>query len=472
MADMDALFEYAGQTLAGGYVIYLGLLALLGYAGFHTGVLATLLYLRWRHRLPSRLLPVELVYGFINPLIYLLVFQPYGAFRPRKPIDDWMDAIAWTLFVALWGSRLLLPRTLEASPAARMRLARLCLLGLVVLAGFALSDLTRVWGHQVWGAGPRFRPWWGSVWLLFALAPLYAIPAVLLHTYRTRLMRADARVQFLLLPRRPAVRLAIGASVLALISLGLSMVRSPDAHARARVGELAPVILETASRYQVDPHLLAALVYVTGREQSEPFRDHFERLVTTTFLVDAESHFKLSKPFDCSLGLAQIKPVTALTALRLCEAAGQPWQLWPKHLRDVPELGPEWRPGPDALAACAPPVRPVPTNKPEVVASLLRDESNIAFAGLILGLYQWQWRSAKPEWDISRRPDILATLYQIGFAKSRPHAAPRSNAFGARVAAISRERWLRDRFDGPRLARVAPSSPRTRDPRDPRPVNP
>ena len=48
MADMDALFEYLGQTLAGGYLIYLGLLALLGLAGFHAGVLATLLYLRRR----------------------------------------------------------------------------------------------------------------------------------------------------------------------------------------------------------------------------------------------------------------------------------------------------------------------------------------------------------------------------------------------------------------------------------------
>ena len=184
---------------------------------------------------PSRLLPVELIYGFINPLIYLLIFQPYGAFRPRKPIDDWMDPIAWTLFIALWGSRLLLPRTLEASPAARTRLARLCLLGLVVLAGFALSDLTRVWGHHVWGAGPRVRPWWGGAWLLVAFAPLYAIPAFLLEGYRSRLIRPGARARFLLLSPRLAVRLAVGASVVvAVIGFALSILRPSDATARAR----------------------------------------------------------------------------------------------------------------------------------------------------------------------------------------------------------------------------------------------
>ena len=46
-----------------------------------------------------------------------------------------------------------------------------------------------------------------------------------------------------------------------------------------------------------------------------------------------------------------------------------------------------------------------------------------AFAGLILSLHQAQWRSAHADWDISSRPDVLATLYQIGFHKSKPHSA-------------------------------------------------
>jgi len=57
-------------------------------------------------------------------------------------------------------------------------------------------------------------------------------------------------------------------------------------------------------------------------------------------------------------------------------------------------------------------------------------------------LYQRQWESANREWSLRERPEILATLYQIGFARSRPHAAPRSNAFGSRVRAVLEEPWL------------------------------
>jgi len=59
-----------------------------------------------------------------------------------------------------------------------------------------------------------------------------------------------------------------------------------------------------------------------------------------------------------------------------------------------------------------PPASPVPINKPEVVAAQMRDDENVAFAGLILSLHQAQWRSAHADWDISSRPDELATLYQ------------------------------------------------------------
>jgi len=39
--------------------------------------------------------------------------------------------------------------------------------------------------------------------------------------------------------------------------------------------------------------------------------------------------------------------------------------------------------------------------------------------------------------------NILATLYQVGFARSKPHGAPRSNEFGIRVAQVYEQPWLR-----------------------------
>jgi hypothetical protein len=456
---MDALFEFAGRALAGAYMTYLVLLAALGFIGLHLGVLAVLLFFIWRRetggrrqaRVPRLFFPLELAYGFVNPLIYLLFLEPYGAIRPRRAIDDWMVAVAWTLLAAIWGTRILLPRPFEVSPTAKRWLARLCVVGLVTLAAFALSDLTRSWWPLVAGTASPSGPHPAGAWLLLAFAPLYLIPALLLNGYRALLAEADAKVGFLLLSRHAAHRLAACMAVLVLVTVAASAYRPTDSATRARIDLLAPAIAEAANRYHVDAKLIAAIVYVTEREQLTPLRGQLERFAIAAFLVDAQTPQSLGRRFDLSIGVAQIKPVTALTALKLCKTFGQPWDLWYKHLRDVPELGPRWQLGADALEACKPPVQPVPVNKPAVVSALRTDDGNVAFAGLILGLYQWQWRSANPEWDISSRPDILATLYQIGFTKSRPHAAPRSNAFGARVAEVSRERWLVERFEAPRL---------------------
>ena len=84
----------------------------------------------------------------------------------------------------------------------------------------------------------------------------------------------------------------------------------------------------------------------------------------------------------------------------------------------------------------------MPASRHDVAAVLLDDRSNLAMCALILALYQRQWESANRDWNLRERPEILATLYQIGFARSRPHAAPRSNAFGNRVREVFGQSWL------------------------------
>jgi hypothetical protein len=109
---------------------------------------------------------------------------------------------------------------------------------------------------------------------------------------------------------------------------------------------------------------------------------------------------------------------------------------------DAEPVGEAW-----VLAASAQPRAspiPVPAPKQDVARSLLKSESNLATCALILSLYQQQWESASPDWSIRQRPEILATLYQIGFARSRPHGAPRANAFGRRVREVYDQAWLRE----------------------------
>ncbi len=68
---------------------------------------------------------------------------------------------------------------------------------------------------------------------------------------------------------------------------------------------------------------------------------------------------------------------------------------------------------------------PVPAGRQVVARAVVDAETNPA-------LDQSQWEAAKPAWSLRARPDVLATLYQIGFARSRPQGSPRSNAFGRR----------------------------------------
>ena len=73
-------------------------------------------------------------------------------------------------------------------------------------------------------------------------------------------------------------------------------------------------------------------------------------------------------------------------------------------------------------------------------------QSNLEMCALILALYQNQWEATNPDWSLRGRPDILATLYQIGFSRSRPHGTPQSNAFGRRVREVYEQPWLGELF--------------------------
>jgi hypothetical protein len=85
---------------------------------------------------------------------------------------------------------------------------------------------------------------------------------------------------------------------------------------------------------------------------------------------------------------------------------------------------------------------PVPAERYVVATALLDADSNLSTCALILALYQHQWEAANPAWSLRGRPDVLATLYQIGFARSKPHGMPRSNVFGTRVREVSEQPWL------------------------------
>jgi hypothetical protein len=447
---MENFLDTVARIATVSYAVYLSALLVTAFLGLQLLLLTGLLVLAGRaHRGPGVSRPwgardalaLQIVYGFINPLLYLLMFSQRGSS---------LYFVTWILFVALWSARMLIPRELESSPRVRSWLWRLTVLGLVWLATFAVKDALQIWKPAFWD--PARLHTLADVWVLVALAPLYATPAVILYAYQARLADNEPEAtEFLLMHRSTVGRIVSALATVAVVTVGLSLYHRPESTARSQVLRLAPAIDDAARRYHVDPQLLAAIVYVSAREVG-PFRDELERFATGVFTENASSDLRLGRFSDLSIGAAQIKPVTALTALKLCQSSGQPWSLDAKHLRDTPELDAAWQPKSQMSAACLPPMDPVPATRPALVAALSRDDTNVAFAALILALYQWQWRDANAAWDISARPEILATLYQIGFTRSRPHSAPRSSDFGARVAEACKAPWLRERFGSSRAA--------------------
>src|SRR3712207_2255600 len=129
-----SLWSALGEFLGFAYLYYALFGLWFGCLGPH--VLLLVGYYRLARRRPDSwlLLPVELLYGLLNPVLYLLIFQP-GLFRSLS--YGWLTALCWSLLIGYWGLRLLgplLPVRHEALRAPVRLLLSACI-GLVLVMG-------------------------------------------------------------------------------------------------------------------------------------------------------------------------------------------------------------------------------------------------------------------------------------------------------------------------------------------------
>lgn len=171
--------------------------------------------------------------------------------------------------------------------------------------------------------------------LVLRLCPLYLIPALLLWDYIRAISAPPGQGRhahgLFLLPDRPARIAVAGTVVIAVAILAVAAHRRSDASVRRLVGTHRESIRAAASRYGVDPRLIAAIVFVTHRDQLSPFRDEPERIVISAWAVNMSREVgtrphdnmeelgtaenpSLHRALDISVRLAQIKPRTAQTA--------------------------------------------------------------------------------------------------------------------------------------------------------------
>lgn len=416
------MWESIGWLLGGIWVCLAWVMAM-GCLGAHWLVFA--LYARAAFLRLSRglLLSVEIVYGLINPVAYLLILQPaqFGRITPR-----WLVLLEVTLLCVYWVWRV------GAWPAPRALARALLAACMAMILGLAGRDLLASWSNAELQLS--------SPLVLFLTAPLYAVP---LLAAAVPFARADERVR----PRVSARVLAVVGVVLVALAL-LSLWRPPADATRARVLAHRAAIETAANRHHLDPKLLAAIVYVTHREHATPFRDAVERTISSAWLSDPTSHMLISGVVNPSLGLAQVKPVTAQTAIIIVARSrcSEPCWVPSKEYREVPRQGDAWRRIPRLELGSVPAPENAPS-KAELVRQLFTSEGNLELAALVLDVTASQWDLEQPALAIRTRPELLATLYNIGFERSFPKPDPRSNEFGDSVALVASSDWVREAFE-------------------------
>lgn len=432
-----------GWNLGSAYELYALFVLVFGSLA-HPLVLLGFAWAAPRQRAQWLVLTVEVVYGLLNPLVYLLVLQP-ALFRTVSPA--WLTALSWVLLVAYWFVLLVTSVYPEEAMRWRRAVRGLLLCCMLLVAGVGIRDL---WFTLFLASFDINEPFHSLLPLI--VSPLYLLP-VLIAGHRWRLARSEStRAQrSALAGSRSARALMAGVVLAAFGTVLLALWRPPEASTRATLLEHRQAILDVSARARIDPRLLASILFVTHREHTTPFRSAVEEVAVGAWVKDLTSHTLLAGALDPSLGLAQVKPVTVLTALTIQHAsAGGTW-IPSKEYREVPASGDAWKRIPTpALAHIVAPLTMTqsgnPPGKREVVQALLTPERNLALAAYVLDLTAAQWETANPAWSIRQRPEVLATLYQLGFQHSYPKPDPQPNAFGQRVAELMEEPWMRGHF--------------------------
>lgn len=220
----------------------------------------------------------------------------------------------------------------------------------------------------------------------------------------------------------------------------LSIPRTPHRQALALLTEHRARIRETARVFGLDPRLLAGIIYVAHtRDHPRWTGDVIERLG-----IELWEEY-LGPPFggpmiNPSVGLAQIRTTTLIEAFMIGEKSvgGTPMFWYWNRMSEFAAFQ-----GEHANRFTAPPISSkaqslvssltnvLYTNRP---VDLTNPDVNLAAAAFVLAIYRHQWSQAGH--PIAGRPEILATLYNIGFERSYPKSDPRPNDFGRRVLAF------------------------------------
>lgn len=435
-------FGADAAAIYGGWALFL----LLGCLGPHLLVVVLYFAGTWRARGLRWFLLVELVYGFVNPVVYLLVFQP-ALFRQWTP--SWLPSICWLGWAAYWGARFFgRDRSIGRWPSRKWASVVLLFAATLITLLF-LRDAVVALTQAIITAKPIWEGE-GEVVVPLLCLPLYALPALAVSRQLSSARSEEAwKTSDFFLLRLPVWVPATLLFMLAL-TVAASLQRRSEEEVRALLLRHRETILAVSRERQLEPRLLASIVEVTQRDIDRPFLSGVEEFIADAWLVDSTSGLLLAEAFDPSLGIAQVKANTLLTAYAI-HALSNPAE--PRHLGSK-EYRSTWVMSREELERIpTPALRQVKLPeggswpaKRKVVELLRAPETNLAYSAFLLDLVASQWEAANPAWSIRSRPDIMATLFQLGFHHSIPRAEPQANDFGERVQRAFDDPWMQAQF--------------------------
>lgn len=224
-------------------------------------------------------------------------------------------------------------------------------------------------------------------------------------------------------------------------------------------------LIETARGANLDPKLLAGIIYV-AQTRDHPrwtgdLRERFAVALWRRQNSPSSIGFGGAALLNPSIGLCQIQAPTfhrlvwRMTDWRVTTSGQTPNGGFVESWFD-PEMQSSTRlfqydPGPNLrIDARLQNLLEKHVFGRELGSSILDDRSSLIVAASLLVVYRFQWEQAG--FPIADRPEILATLYNIGFARSHPHADPKSNDFGHRVLAFMKSEAARNLFPDPKEA--------------------
>ncbi len=373
---------------------------------------------------------LEILYCLIAPFIYLsLVFNTNSKITTSENIvlenSQSYNLFAWISLSIYWLIRIIPKKFFKTEKIFTIVSKISIYFCLIVLSLFIWKDHSFILA-KIGETDPSYDPRFSN----FSLMLYYIVP-YLIGARRLNLIQNIQINEYEVDDFYDCLKSFRIVIILFLGLIAINLFQKTDYGIRLRLQFMDADINRYSEEYKVDKTLLQAILYTNYKHYLNPIKFLAEYIALGFWVFDEKNNLGWAENFSVSVGSAQIQPTTAQKAILLgmLNYTNQSGYYDKRYRAAIVEIKPDWKIKNATLKLKT--IHLDPIHPFQVAMELVDPETNIEYCAYILYLYQSQWKSKN--YDISDRPDILASLYQIGFEKSIPKPNPVSNDYGKQV---------------------------------------